>query len=322
MPLSALTWRKLPPKIPAAQTAEGMLNAIWAALDPANTVYADGTTRTAGSGTAWTFSRYQNVGVTEAVYGTPPAAAVSSMRVILAGRAGAATPTMRSPDTFQTGTVHAGLSKGVAGAYNAWDAANPFADGSFSGYSRNYNTIATTINLVQVYESQEAIAVAYYGTLAVYGVAMIGALWDPEHTLGGEATLGGRLLGFTSCGSDNALGSIYGSPNMFRDIASNGSPRTFYFNPGLATTAVVLMDYQQVDHAVGTYQAEVDLSPVVLPIFFYRSSPQRFVGRIREAMLFQDAFHGGTVKNPDGSVKGHIISGSITAVQDAFVLLT
>ena len=103
MSLVALTHRRLATVNASAMTIPALLDAFWAAVDPAVTTYSDGSTRSFSGSTAtgWTWTRVQVTGVTEMLYGTPPGGSLAQ-RVVIAGRATAPTPspTMIAPDTF------------------------------------------------------------------------------------------------------------------------------------------------------------------------------------------------------------------------------
>ena len=86
MSLAPLAWRYVGAQAFASATVASALDALFT-LGGAAT-YDDATTRTPGSGSAWTWSRYQNAGTTEACYATPPTDTLG-LRVILAGAASA-----------------------------------------------------------------------------------------------------------------------------------------------------------------------------------------------------------------------------------------
>jgi len=64
MSLAALNWRYVGSAGFATATVATVLDAVYTL--GLSVTYADTTTRTPGSGSAWTWSRYQNVSVTEA----------------------------------------------------------------------------------------------------------------------------------------------------------------------------------------------------------------------------------------------------------------
>lgn len=187
MALSTLNNRKLAVVTTAGAAIHQILDGVHTAL--VSVTYADGSTRTPGSGSAWTGARFQAGGTTtECVYATPPSASVSH-RAVLAGAAGAKTPTMASPDTWATSTVIATTVKSY-GAFNAWDAAAPFTSGQFYGYWR---CVASTITIVKVhvYENQEELVVLFESSTGL----MFGVKWSTLEVPSGSATCsenGGR----------------------------------------------------------------------------------------------------------------------------------
>lgn len=192
MSLATLNWRQLSSVIPASNAIKDVLDAVYTCMTA--TTYRNGNARTPGSGSAWTFSRYQNAGTTEAVYGTPVAAALNH-RLILGGASGAKTPTMASPDTWATSTVLAGLAKN-AGAYNAWDNAAPFTSGQFYGYWR---AVASTVTVAKVWamECQEAVVIVFETAAGLCFPIMCGAYLDPESS-GAAAESDGRRYGLVT----------------------------------------------------------------------------------------------------------------------------
>lgn len=178
MALSTLNWKKLAVVTLAGSAIHQILDGVYTAL--ISTTYYNGAARTPGSGSAWTGARYQNGGTTEAVWGTPPSALVS-YRAMLAGAAGAKTPTMASPDTWATNTVLASTAKSY-GAYNAWDAAAPFTSGQFYGFWR---CVASTITItkVHVYENQEELLVMFESNTGL----MFAAGWESLEVPSGSA---------------------------------------------------------------------------------------------------------------------------------------
>lgn len=190
MSLPTLNWKKLAVVVTAGAAINQVLDAIYSAGTA--TTYYDGSSRTPGSGSAWTFSRYQSGGTTEAVYAVPPSGSVS-YRAILAGAAGAKTPTMASPDTYTASCVIAGTAKN-AGAFNAWDNAAPFTSGQFYGYWRCCLALTVTITKVHVYENQEELFVLFESNTGL----MFGAGWESLEVPSGSAVCsedGGRRYG-------------------------------------------------------------------------------------------------------------------------------
>ena len=191
MSLATLNWKRVGGVTPASNSIPNVLNAIYSAGTA--TTYWDGSARTQGSGSAWTWSRFQATGTTEAVYASPVTGALNH-RAIFAGAAGAKTPTMASPDTYSASVVMAGLAKN-AGSFNAWDNAAPFTSGQFYGFWKCLNLASFTISKVHIIESQEAIVIVFEATTGVCQSVLIGAYLDPETATGTAAESDGRRYG-------------------------------------------------------------------------------------------------------------------------------
>jgi len=307
MALVALNWRRIASQAVASSTVEDMLNAIYTAYGAA--AYIDGETR-AGKPTAWTISRYENVGVTEAIYGTPPAAAVNDLRVILAGvDAGAPTPTMQTPDTFSTATVLCSVNKN-SGVFNAWDAAAPFTSGDFFGYwkaSRNSNAVVA----VHCFECQEAIAVFFESSTGYIGGCALGALHDPLTSHALDAETSGRLYGVLTSGYSNWSPNLWN--NGFNGHSNfNNSPHTGVFTPGAGT--VEAMSSGVVHSAVsGNSKTTVSGSPILWPVCSERySTPYQFRGKLREIFMFGQGQFGQVVQDSGAVDRGYVVSGHIS----------
>ncbi|WP_306523427.1 hypothetical protein, partial [Gemmatimonas sp.] len=114
MPLSPLNWRLLQPRtVNVGYSINDLINAVY--VIGQDTTYADGTTRTPGSGSAWTWTRDQALtpGVTTAAIGVPPTNALN-LAYIVAGDVTARTPTMNT-DARATVTIYIGMNKNSGG---------------------------------------------------------------------------------------------------------------------------------------------------------------------------------------------------------------
>ena len=175
------------------------------------TVYADGTARVPGTGSAWTWAREQSAGTTVAAYGNPPVNALS-FRYIIAGTTGVSAPTMLTPDSWLASTVMYGMQRN-AGAFTTWSSATPFTNAGFSGYwkgSRQFTTFA--IDSVAMWESQEGCVIQYglssNGATSTIG---LGALIDPLSVNASNAESDGRLYMMFGSGSANATSATWAS---------------------------------------------------------------------------------------------------------------
>lgn len=231
MALPTLSWKRIGPY------ATGGINTVEAWLDAlddmlTNDDYFDAETRTPGSGSAWTHAIYENATVTEALYLTPPAAAVSDFRVILAGvDSGAPTPTMEE-DPFATGMVMCGMNKG-SGSFNAWDNALPFTSGVFSGYN-NFADVdlgGRTVDFIHVIESQEAIAIfSEFNDGGLQG-CVLGAITDPMSTAHKDAESNGRIYTFAVSGAATPNLGIGANGFLNNDSGFNNSVHTRTWAP-------------------------------------------------------------------------------------------
>jgi hypothetical protein len=226
MALSALNWRYV--------GSISFVSGIAAAHDALhglgqNTQYADGTTRTPGSGSAWTWAREQSGGTTVAVYGTPPINALN-MQYILGGTSGASSYTFLTPDTATLANcIVYGMNR-ASGAFTTWTSSTPFTTASsFSGYWRGTRAFSVAYDSVALWESQEGCLIQWgvSGTNVTSSVAF-GALLDPLSTASANAETDGRV--YVMAGS----GSLGNTAATWASTAGDGS---FWGNGGASTGA-------------------------------------------------------------------------------------
>jgi len=314
-----LHWKKLLPVAPATATIDGVLDAIYAALGAAT--YYDGSARTPGAGSAWTVSRFQAGGVTEAVYATPPAEYGQVQRLIWSGASGAKTPTMRAPDTWAINTLLYGVNKN-SGAFNAWDAALPFTGGQWSGYWKGPSFVSTTI-YVHVLECEEAVAVFLEGNTNACGGGFSGALWDPGSSAGLDCEADGRLYGLLTNGTGTFNADFLISTVDFMEHYNSASgAHAGCFVPGSSTWRLLRR------HAIWGSAASASMSilpsgtPVTSPIWYRDStSPYNFTGSLRGIETCQLSRTGRRLR-VSGVDKAYIVGCSSIADNDSIALLT
>ena len=198
MALPALNWRYVGSRF----TASSISNALDAAYALGTaTTYADGTARTPGTGSAWTWNREVS-GVTVAVYGAPPVNALG-FRYIIGGTVGAVAYPILAPDgVTQANTLVYGMNRS-SGGYTSWSNAQPFTSG-FSNYwrgTRAFSTIA--YDTVLMWESQEGCAIQLaVASSGVTSSVQFGALFDPLSSAAGNCESDGRL--YSMCGTGSA----------------------------------------------------------------------------------------------------------------------
>lgn len=211
MALSPLQWRYVGTATLGSSFVNNMLDAIYT-LGTATT-YANGTTRTPGTASAWTWARQQISGTTEAVYGNPPTNALG-MRYILGGTVSTARAyPVLAPDTAtSTQVIVAGMNRG-SGAFGNWYDAQPFTTG-FSGYWRAGRLFTSVLyDRVAMWESQEGCVIQMFqaASAVTSSVVTFGALIDPLSTSAGTCESDGRIYSMSVSGSTTNLSAQWAS---------------------------------------------------------------------------------------------------------------
>lgn len=327
MPLTTTNFRYVGVNALAAgvPTIDGLINAVYA-LGQATT-YASGAARTPGSGSAWTWSREQISGVTEAAYGAPPTNALN-FRYILGGSATARAYTFLSPDTGTlTNIVTVGMARN-AGAYTSWFNAQPFTSG-FSGYWRASRAITTVqYDRVYMWESQEQCVVVFVeSSTGVSSGAAFGAWIDPMST---TSTTGGESDGrvYLMCGTGSAVNmaatmwfEYFGSSNtgIFTHGTSSGAAHCGVFNIGTTTivpVSRVLTPGGAAAFPAGWTSRSGEIPRLPMPMAQANST---FWGMLRSVWYTRDAVSATTWRNGGVDV-GYVVGSSTTTAQDACVL--
>lgn len=317
MSATAFNWQYVGSQSFVAATVAAAYDALYA-LGTAVT-YADGSTRTPGSGNAWTWSRLQVLGVTEAVYAAPPSGSLGQ-RVIFAGSASAKTPTMISPDTWATNTGLVSLIKN-AGAFNAWDNAAPFTSGEFPGYARCWSTAAGT-GTVYLWEADGAVMVSFNGTYLI----LAGAIIDPGSTDGLDAESDGLRYGFFVSGAASACDTSWQSNSsnstFLRHANANGACHGYVLDPGSATVTVVqaLTSSRVAMTTTGLKTRSGAWQRVPLAVRSSGAAPNDYlIGRLREVFLFADSQTPRSL-SVASVVQGWVVAASASADSDAMLL--
>lgn len=325
MALSALNWRLLQPRtLTVGYSINDMVNAVYAMGQ--DTTYADGTTRTPGSGSAWTWTRDQTLsaGVTTAAIGLPPINALN-LAYIVAGDVSARTPTMNT-DAWATGAMLIGMNKN-SGAYNSWVNAAPMTSGQFSGFIRNTGPTAlgsTTVPLTMIMiESQEGFVVIVSrtdsGSSSMLGG---GALVDPLSGGVANAETDGRLYSYFTSGQTAFVNSGWLSTGAgpFNSGTSAGDAHWYTFNVGaLATTRNTVK--------LGNFAAAALTSALVapsgeipnIPLSAYFSATGQFAGQYRQIGITRNAASG-VMQEQQGTKKGITLGYSAQIIGQAVLL--
>lgn len=323
---SAITWKYVGSAVPAANTVAGVLDALYTLGTSAT--YYDGSARTPGAGQAGTWSRYQNGGVTEAVYYTP-VSDPHTVRHIFAGQAsgGTKTPTMASPDTSATVTILYGLNRS-SGAFNAWDNASPFTSGSFTGYSRCCALGTFTLAKVHLYECSVGHAVAFATTTAmthcIAGDLIDAGTDSATSPNSAEVTTDGRYVilvnGGTSATSNAfwSLSSTTANP-INHNTGANTSCHAYVLSPGGVTLSAILNTFLASTAITTTLQVNADGDAAFRQMVDFRSGGT-WIGRLREIAVGPDAKLGQTA-SAGATVKAYAFSTGPSTDSDTLWLL-
>lgn len=195
MALPTLHWKFVGADASLYTNVQGLIDAIYRLGQ--STTYVDGTVRTPGVGSAWTWTREGAGATTTAAIGAPPSVAPYenslNMRYIFAGNGSSAPASILAPDTSAAaqlvGTLWMGMNRGSTTYTGPWTAAQPFGSG-FSGYWHGGGSFSVRTG-VFMYESEEACVVFASQSGGTSQHFLFGALFDPLVASGVEST--GRL---------------------------------------------------------------------------------------------------------------------------------
>jgi hypothetical protein len=285
--------------------------------------YADATTRTPGSGSAWTWSRYQNASVTEACYATPPTVTLG-LRVILAGAASlpSPSPTMASPDAAAANVLNVNVIKN-ASSFNAWNAASPFTSGQTFGYWRVWATAAGA-GTVRLYEGTEAVVVLIETASASQYGAILGAILDSESTdLVSDSESDGKLYGIITSGTAANISGTMNTSSQFLDHSTTASNHhAGIFTPG-GSTLLPMNRRFQASAFMTTTGLKTRAGRFVRAPYDYRATAAApndvALGRLREISMFSDG-KTGTKLTSGGTTIGYLVGGSSSTDVDVVIL--
>jgi hypothetical protein len=327
MSLEHLNWRYVGSQSFASATVAAVLDATYTL--GTRTTYANGATRTEGTGSAWTFTgnRYQNAGTTEALYPAPPTSTLGG-RILLAGAATLPTPnpTPASPDSVAANILLGNVVKN-AGAFATWNAASPMTSGQTFGYWRIWPTSAGT-GSVYLYEGKDAMLVVISAGASAY--AWIGgAIGDPETDSTTDGETDGKLYGQGVSGSSAVwLASWFtasaAEANAFPTVHSTGASNAHIgvFTPG-ASTLLIARTLTAGLSGMTTTGLKTRSGRWARAPLLYRytaAAPNDgFAFRLREVFAFSDETLGRTQTNGATTI-GYVASPSATTNQDALLL--
>ena len=342
MALPSLQWRRLPPRVlTVSQVPSTFLNNIYDMLT--GSFYYDGSTRVAGSGSAWSASiKFQTGSNTEAVVCRPPLYTAISQSIIFAGKAAAApfsTATVpvatnaETPDfTAQSREVMMTTVKNATGSFTEWTSQFPFGTGS---YSTGYVTLTRCAVLtgagqkITIYESKEAMAVIVSFPNAYCHATFAGAIVDPEQAAASlDAETDGRLYGIATSGAQPISGNPSGmNPNFMTfttdTIQVNSGSLFGHTTTQVSTTEfyprfVVLTPQQNSTIPVTAEKTNVNTiayfsfsgKTVQIPVKCVGKFTNYYIGRLRDVNSVRPFLLNQVIRDQSNNIVGYAIAAS------------
>jgi hypothetical protein len=329
MPLATLHWKLVGTQTLVTPGIAACLDAIYTL--GTSTTYADGTTRTPGTDSAWTWTRQQISGVTEACFGSMPYTNGETIRFVLAGSATARTYTLLTPDTASslTNALLCAMNRGQATTTGNWYDANGAYGAGASGFwraARPFTSIG--FDKITMYENEEECTI--HLSRASDGAVNMCGLWslDPKDTAAAAAETSGRRWMLWGTGS-NANPSATWLINYF--IGNGSDPLTMAVNSGYGHCGVFNVGANTVtavSRTVGPlgatafpvgWQTTGGKLPLVQDVVFGGGNSSA-AGVWRAAAYTRQAV--GLTSWMDGATtKGYYIGSSTTAAQHGILLL-
>ena len=300
--------------------------------------YFDGSTRVAGSGSAWVNGGIFRTGSNaEAVYCFPPEKTELTQSVIFAGKHTSGASSSAAPylatyeNTFLPGYLYgACVKQGSSGSFTQWTGIYPYGSASYStGYAtftQQLSTIGST-DKITIYESKEAIAVFIYDTGASTNCGIIaGAIIDPEQsspTSSFDAEADGRLYGILTNGTSGIDTSFFTRSNSYlyylTQNVTNPSygPRFLVFVPSVSpsqTTMGVATEKNYANNGFYVTRNYTTLSGkfVDTPLKCVRNdsgTSTSYLGRLRDITMPRNSMSGLTIRdNATNTIIGYTIS--------------
>lgn len=338
MSLQTLQWRQLPIRnftiasTPAGTGVTQILNAVFNLMT--SSVYIDGSTRTQGSGSAWTpVKAYVTGSSVEALEFNPPTKTVMSQSVLLVGR-NTLTPAgyPRSTNTVTVTTNEGAFTNGMlnlAVAKNGSANPNTSGKGTFSnwwsstiytnGNSTGYASFATGsfVNKIQIYESKEAIAFVFNNTAGTTFACVAGAVVDPEQNVTStDAEVDGRLYGFFGSPRIATFSSLFldsaTPPDFLTHNTSAAQAKAVIFTPQSSTVITTTLNSTFGIGPTGTSTlnaSTLTLSGklVRIPISIKGFTSNQFLGRLRDITAIKNSISGLTIRDSSNVVVGYTL---------------
>lgn len=334
MPLPTLNWRAVSPASITLGTTAGVLDALYTIGQSAT--YSDGSARTPGSGSAWTWNRQQVAGTTEACWGVPPTNTLNCGYIVAGSATAGLTPQMNSTENAYTANlIMVAMNKNSGSPVsfpNSWTIASPnspFGAGQFSGYVSG--GLGTSNGTLYYWESQESficqLVLTGGGSSHAFGA---GAFIDPMNASAANCETDGRIYSIMTTGGGRTwatnwtqtyLAAGYG-PFKGRPSSATSNSRFASFAPGAATSNVGVIQMLSItDVSWLSPGGEVPLYPVNITTTaaagFLAGTP--ILGDLRSLYFIRSALAGQVVSNA-GVVKGYVLAPITTGANGALLM--
>lgn len=289
MTLPRLNWSMVARQSLSGSTVADVLTVLKTECESGGAMFADG----------WT-CEVDDPGTIQGLALKPPAAAVSDLRIILAGKAASiGTPTMLSPDTAANAVILVGISKGITTeVFGSFDDANPMGGGTFSGYWKA--CVVSSIAYITIYYCDEALCVVVDNNANNTGKYLLaGALFDPMSDHPDDAESNGRVYSMSVVGSvattgaggrpwNTTVANGVSTNSWFVHGTADGNGHTGSFAPGGSGWVASVKTYY-----TGNGFNTPGGTRVAVPNFL--SVGTDFMGRLREIHVFYDELHASTL---------------------------
>jgi hypothetical protein len=304
----------------------GVLDAIYT-MGTA-TVYADGTARTPGAGSAWTWFKDNTTfatGATTACYATPPTTTAINQQILFAGTTSVAGAVWKQlNDARAVNFLYAGIGKNT-GVYNTWNnATTPFTSGDFTGCVQSMGAALANTQSYVVYmiECQESVVVwATSPTVSTTGGAVVvGAAIDPLSTAALNAETDGRLYGVTTSGGGTRLPvgwlsvSTGTNATLFFNDATAGNFHSVVFTPGAGTVLAASRLYNAAPTSDFTSR-NGELPQIPMQIV----TGSQYLGQLRQMFVTRDT-PTMTAWESGGVVRGYLLGAGVVGTSDVLLL--
>jgi hypothetical protein len=329
--LAPLTWKALPIYQPVSDisTPAAYLTSVKAALE--QTSYADGTTRTLGSGIAWT--------PTTASDGTlicTPASSSLGLKVLFSGYT-ASKSNQKMATTLQAGTAMNVnevnyVSLILDGTYTSTNVLNPVsAGGRFFGWTYGHWTYYSSYYSLNIFESQDALVIVGNANNGYGEPLIVGGFIDPrvDSSVTSSAEIDGKVYGVMTPGYKAYITTDFWSTNtnsfMSNSTTANAQTAGIFLPNSASNIAPIQKTGLSSFGAYNTtyaksYTSGSSLSNIPVHICTIGVSGN-YVGSLREISMLDTNPTGTSIYNASGSLIGYAAGLNFSGIYGASFLL-